>query len=430
MNMRKDRICIGALCLLLAGCGGHQLMSAPNNGGSSATQNGVSPHVLQTGHVPVQWTQFSWGGTPGLPHQFDTVVSGTDKNVWYTDYNNQALIKITMTGSTHSYPLVYSGSTHYFPSGMAVGSDGKFYMTSGQSSGQIGVATTSGAFVVHAIPSGDYSYGGSATKGPDGNVWFTELAHVGKITTGGVVTEYPYSDGNTANYYGGIAAGSDGDIWVTEYNGNIIDDVDTSTGSMTSYPLPCSPNGLVTASDGNLYAACSGLILRITTGGSVTSISNPYSTDGYSSAFKLGPDGNPWFTVSGRNEIGEYKPANNSLVIYFPPSTTGFSYGLAAASDGNVWAIDATGKTNVYIVNVLGVSPAALNMHVPNTATLTVTEPGTSSWTATSQSPGVASVVQGSPANKFTVTANGLGTTKITVKDAIGNSFVVTVHVT
>jgi hypothetical protein len=39
-------------------------------------------------------------------------------------------------------------------------------------------------------------------------------------------------------------------------------------------------------------------------------------------------------------------------------------------------------------------------------------------------------VAQGSPADKFTVTANGLGTTHITIQDAIGNSFGVTVHVT
>src|ERR1700730_13876735 len=283
MNMRIDRICIGALCLLLAGCGGHQLMSASNTGGLSGAQNGVKPHVVQTGHVPVQWTQFTWGGSPGLPHQFDSMVTGTDKNVWYTDYNNQALIKMTMTGSTHSYPLVYSGSTHYFPSGIAGGSDGKFYMTSGNSSGQIGVATTTGAFVVHAIPSGDYSYDGQATKGPDGNVWFTELAHVGKITPGGTVTEFPYPDGDAANYDGAVAAGADGDVWVTEYNENVMDDVDPSTGNMTSYALPCSATGLVAASDGNLYAQCSGQILRITTAGSITSVSNPYSTAGYSS---------------------------------------------------------------------------------------------------------------------------------------------------
>lgn len=68
-------------------------------------------------------------------------------------------------------------------------------------------------------------------------------------------------------------------------------------------------------------------------------------------------------------------------------------------------------------------------MHIGDKNNLTVTENGTTSWTATSSSPGVASVAQGGHANVFVVTANGLGKTKVTVKDANSNSFVVSVTV-
>src|ERR1700680_2304543 len=51
--------------------------------------------------------------------------------------------------------------------------------------------------------------------GADGNLWFTENGsnQVGRITTAGVVTEFP---AGTLPFY--IAAGSDGNLWFTEFN--------------------------------------------------------------------------------------------------------------------------------------------------------------------------------------------------------------------
>jgi len=50
--------------------------------------------------------------------------------------------------------------------------------------------------------------------GADGNLWFTEFGsnQVGRITTAGVVTEFPA--GNLPFY---IAAGPDGNLWFTEF---------------------------------------------------------------------------------------------------------------------------------------------------------------------------------------------------------------------
>src|SRR4029077_17720806 len=136
--------------------------------------------------------------------------------------------------------------------------------------GVIGVATTTGSFSVKNLPSGDQGYDGGLALGPDGNVWFTEVKHIGKITPSGTVTEFAYADGNTGNSFGAIAAGPDGDMWATEYNANIVDDIDPATGSMTAYPLPCSPLGIVAAVDGNLWMDCTSNIVRITTGGTYT----------------------------------------------------------------------------------------------------------------------------------------------------------------
>ncbi|HEY5095903.1 MAG TPA: hypothetical protein VII69_12380 [Candidatus Eremiobacteraceae bacterium] len=426
--MRKYLICIAASCFVLAGCSGHQAAPAP---GAGNTQSGhaFKPDVVQNGNSPIFWTQFPWGDT-NVANQVNGIVTGSDKNVWYTDYNGHALIKMQMTGHATLFPLTFGTNTNFYPGNLTVGKDGKFYIGAYGNPGFLGVATTSGSFSVKTIPSGDLSAAGRLTLGPDGNVWFTEQAHIAKITTSGTITEFAYADGNVSNTYGAIATGSDGDLWVTEYNDNVIDDVDPSDGSMTQYPLPCAPIGLVSAKDGNLWAPCNNnLLIRITTSGTVTSVQNFFGTDGYPGGFTLGPDGNPWYTTSNHNMIATFNIAKNQLNVFFPPTAQGNSYALTAGPDGNMWANDSLGKTDIYIINPLGVSPSSVTFHVGNTQNLTVTEKGTTAWTATSSNPGVASVAQGSPSNKFVLTANGLGNTTVTIKDAIGNSFAVKVKV-
>jgi hypothetical protein len=203
MNMRKSIICIGALALALTACSSHQSMPAPSAGGA----HGLGPNVVQTGKTPVQWTQFKWGST-STSHQFDAIITGSDKNVWFTDYNGQNLIQMKMSGATKVFPLSYNAGTHFYPGNMTVGADGKFYISSANAAGFIGIAKTTGTFAVTAIPSGDYGYDGGLTLGSDGNVWFTELKHIAKISTTGHVTEFAYPDGQQSNYYGGIASRS------------------------------------------------------------------------------------------------------------------------------------------------------------------------------------------------------------------------------
>ena len=61
--------------------------------------------------------------------------------------------------------------------------------------------------------------------GPRGSLWFTEdvtrgIAKIGRITTLGVVGEYPVPTPGCAPT--GIAAGPDGRVWFTEFLGNKI----------------------------------------------------------------------------------------------------------------------------------------------------------------------------------------------------------------
>ena len=93
------------------------------------------------------------------------------------------------------------------------------------------------------------------TAGPDGALWFTEtvaetVGQIGRITTAGVVTEYPLPTVNSLP--AGITAGPDGALWFTEGGSNRIGRI-TTGGVITEYPVPTpvsSPAGITAGPDG------------------------------------------------------------------------------------------------------------------------------------------------------------------------------------
>jgi streptogramin lyase len=190
----------------------------------------------------------------------------------------------------------------------------------------------SGTVRTFFIPSGDHAEGG-LVKGPDGNVWFTEIAHLGKIAMNGAITEFAYPSGGTSrsNFNAGITVGSDARVWFTEDDVGIVANVDPATDAITEYQAMspsglCGADGIAGGTDGALYFAC--------------------------------------------------RTASNAYV----------------------------GKTGA-------------------TQTISVSENGTSSWSAKTTNAGVASVVLGSMSNEFKVTAVGAGRCKIVVSDGPGNLF-------
>src|SRR5204863_249228 len=107
----------------------------------------------------------------------------------------------------------------------------------------------------YPVPSGGSST--DITTGPDGNVWFTEIAgnKIGKITPAGVITEFPIP--TAASTPVGIASGPDGNLWFTEELANKIGRI-TTAGVVTEYSIPTSdgyPVGIASGPDGNLWFA-------------------------------------------------------------------------------------------------------------------------------------------------------------------------------
>src|SRR5204863_8613511 len=93
------------------------------------------------------------------------------------------------------------------------------------------------------------------TAGPDGNVWFTEVAgKVGYVTPVGGVTEFSLGSGIHSRY---ITAGADGALWFTASGSNNTNYVDriTTGGTLTQYTMPsgASLGDITTGSDGRVW---------------------------------------------------------------------------------------------------------------------------------------------------------------------------------
>ena len=395
-----------------AGCSmSHPLL--PAMGGSAR-----SPHhdVLQNGGSPQNWTTFSPKGSGG---HFVGVVVGPDNNLWFDDANNEVLVRVTMTGS----PKILQPSVAPFY--LTVGADKKFYVANGDD-GQIGTMTTAGVTNRFSTPSGDHPT--SLTLGPDGNVWFIEFHHVGKITKKGVITEFTLPDPFIGG--SGITSGPDGNIWFTENQVSKIGKV-TPTGTVTVFPIgnSCLPNGIVRAKDGNLWFRCGSNIGRITPAGVITLVPTTTTGNNFVQDMAEGPDGDPWFTDDNTG-IHEIDTSTLAITDFTPPNSGFNNYTLITGPDGNVWVGAIPDVINVYIPNPLSVTPKSIAFTGNGQMkTLTVTESGTHAWTATSSNIAVATVAQGGKASQFVVTSVGTGKATITIADAVGNLFKVKVSV-
>jgi streptogramin lyase len=103
------------------------------------------------------------------------------------------------------------------PLGITAGTDGALWFTNSVSGGgSIGRITTGGVVTNYTGPFIDQPSGIAA--GPDGALWFGSDRTIGRITTSGVVTEYNDEEHVDPNW---VVAGPDGAMWVTSLNNSI-----------------------------------------------------------------------------------------------------------------------------------------------------------------------------------------------------------------
>ncbi len=208
-----------------------------------------------------------------------SITLGPDGNLWFPAiaYGNfgsanpsGAIGRLTPAGAFTMFPLPKPNS---YPVQITVGPDGNLWFTAEQGNGQImrgvdtpptfqaqqgeiGKMTPAGAFSLFPLAAAQTAPSG-ITAGPDGNLWFTEVAtidvriytslgKIARITTAGAISEFPLPTPNDYPRY--ITAGPDGNLWFT---------IQSSQGDIGVGKVGrITPQGTITVfTPGNLYTA-------------------------------------------------------------------------------------------------------------------------------------------------------------------------------
>jgi hypothetical protein len=142
----------------------------------------------------------------------------------------------------------------------------------------------------------------------EGKLWFTESGRnkIGSYDPAtGALLEYP-ATGQTGGEPSSIIATAGGILWFTEFTGNAIGRL-TTGGTLTEYPGAGSgPSGIAAGRDGALWFTESGThsIGRITSGGTITNHFPTPTQPSEPSDITSGPDGALWFSEFSGDRIG------------------------------------------------------------------------------------------------------------------------------
>lgn len=270
------------------------------------------------------------------------IASGPDGALWFTEFNNATIGRITTSGSMTHYGVRNGGSQPYDiisgPLGKLWFTESTFILSAPVNTCSIEVMNPDGTmyaeYVISNSPGGEPH---GLCQGPDGNVWFCMNGsnQIGRITPGGSITLWnlPGGVGSPED----ITAGTDGNLWFTLAGTSQIGRI-TTGGTITEWntPTPSSdPQGIAVGPDGCVWFCeyATSKLGRVVTGPTVSM--TDYATP-HAGPFDLvtGPDQNLWFTelnnnlVAWRNADGAYQEIL---------ANSGGPKGITVGPDSDIW---------------------------------------------------------------------------------------------
>jgi streptogramin lyase len=276
--------------------------------------------------------------TPPTAGSYPTDISlGPNADMYFTDWNNNTVDRITTAGVITEYPLTTPGSA---PIGITVGSDASLYVAE-NGANKIAKMSPFGVVTEYPIPTpGSDVY--STASGP-GGVWFTErnADKIGRLNWAGTITEYPLPASYHSPLY--ITQGPDDAMW---FSGASLIGRIGSGGTIAIYPVVgCpSPGELADGPDGRTWFACPSVnkVGAITTSGvptlyDVTPGSGPFG-------ITAGRDGNIWFTERYANALGRISTSGYSYTEFPLPAPFSDPRGILTGPDGALWFTETAGR--------------------------------------------------------------------------------------
>jgi len=266
------------------------------------------------------------------------IAVGPHGNLWFSEYQNNALGRFTPAGNVARFKLSGEG----FPERLTAGPDGNIWFTD-PATNRIGrLKPSDGAVDYFPIPTPQSGPVGIAA-GPDGALWFTEHAvgQIGRIAMDGKIIEYTVPSGGGP---GEIVAGHDNDLWFVEDYGNNIGRI-TVLGVISELPIPTPgsrPGGLTIAADGTPWFTelAADKVGKVVDGKKVVDFALPIG--GVPLGIACGSDGHIWIT-SGRNHIF-YKVSADGKIESLKAGPDTYPGFMVAGPDHNLWFTEPSGR--------------------------------------------------------------------------------------
>lgn len=232
------------------------------------------------------------------------------------------------------------------PGGLVVGGDGAIWFHE-TGANRIGRITTGGQVTEYPIPTAESTEPRQGFVGvaPDGAVWFTQSAadRLGRIGMDGRVSEVRVPTYNSSPL--GVAAGPDGAMWFPQWASGKVGRV-APDGTVSEIALPehlARPVGPAVATDGALWfrvrdlKAAAWTLLRMTTDGKYTLFPvglGPEDKPIVPLRMTAAGDGAMWFAGSNASVIG--RVTADGQISFFPaPGMNPVS--VVVGPDGAVW---------------------------------------------------------------------------------------------
>lgn len=423
------------IVVFFAACSAHGTSVVPTVSGS-----GVKPQVWEEGPIPEQWQFFPVA--VGVPDQSAAwLVADRNRHVWvgleYMDLLQECLVsqlqEFNFSGTELSMTAA-PGCDNVIENEI-IGSDGEtVYGAFGDRI--IGYGPMAGTF--HNA----YQVNRMA-QGPNKDLYFTCYCpgYIVRLRNW-TPAFYHYPKTDTAQ---NVAIDNDNRVWVV-LSGNLAR-LNPNDSHFTIYPFRVSATQLLVGPDDNLWFVSRGVLSRITTGTSTPALTRfalpVASTTGF---LTTGPDGNLWLEYqpngTGSNSGGLLQVTTDGKVVnkYVcpvsacnPANYDGLSFGITAASDGNIWFVWSGGITGdlffdpysgivVFVRLSIDVVPSSVAFTAAGaTQALRVSETNYSgAWTATSTARSVAKVLSVS-GGTVRVQAVSHGQARIIITDAKTN---------
>lgn len=149
--------------------------------------------------------EFDLPGAGGYPTR---VALGPDGNVWFTEFRENSVGRISPSGEIASFPLP-PGSR---PGNIVAGADGALWFAEATSDGaMLGRLSTTGEFQQFPVGADKEQAIGALASGPDGRLWFSlEAGAIHRMSPSGRLSRVQLPDATHANR---IVPGRDGDLW-------------------------------------------------------------------------------------------------------------------------------------------------------------------------------------------------------------------------